>query len=44
MDVVRAIHRREANRPSEDPYTEGQLLTEYVEIVTAYRQATADDE
>ena len=44
MDVVRAIHRRDANRPSDDPYTEGQLLTEYVTIASAYRQDSADNE
>ena len=44
MDVVRAIHRREANRPSDDPYTEGQLLTEYVSISSAYRRGIAGDE
>ena len=44
MDVVRAIHRREANRPSDDPYTEGQLLTEYVSIASAYRQDGAANE
>lgn len=44
MDVVHAIHRREANRPSDDPYTEGQLLTEYVGIISAYRQANAGNE
>ena len=44
MDVVRAIHRREANRPSDDPYTEGQLLTEYVSINSAYRRGIAGNE
>ncbi|MCZ0954711.1 MAG: peptidylprolyl isomerase [Rhodospirillaceae bacterium] len=44
MDVVRAIHRRDANAPSEDPYTDGQLLTEYVTIASAYRQDSADNE
>ena len=44
MDVVRAIHRRDAKRPSDDPYTEGQLLTEYVGIVSAYRPANAGNE
>lgn len=44
MDVVRAIHRREANGPSDDPYTDGQILTEYVSIVTAYRQDVSGDE
>lgn len=44
MDVVRAIHRREANGPSDSPYTEGQILTEYVGIVSAYRQSPAADD
>ncbi len=44
MDVVRAIHRREANGPSDSPYTEGQMLTEYVGIVSAYRQSPAADD
>lgn len=44
MDVVRAIHRREANGPSDDPYTEGQLLTEYVSILSAYRQDSTGNE
>lgn len=38
MDVVHAIHRMEANGPSETAYTEGQMLTEFVKIVSAYRQ------
>ena len=38
MDVVHAIHNREANGPSDSPYTEGQMLTEYVTIASAYRQ------
>ena len=44
MDVVHAIHRREANGPSETPYTEGQMLTEFVNIASAYRQENAGDE
>ncbi len=44
MDVVRAIHRREANAPSDDPYTDGQLLTEYVSIASAHRQESTGDE
>jgi peptidyl-prolyl cis-trans isomerase A (cyclophilin A) len=35
MDVVHAIHRREARGPSESPYTQGQMLTEPVKILTA---------
>lgn len=37
MDVVRAIHGRDANGPSEDPYTDGQILTSNVTIVSASR-------
>ena len=37
MDVVRAIHGRDANGPSEDPYTDGQILTSNVMIVSAER-------
>ena len=37
MDVVRAIHSRDANGPSEDPYTDGQILTSNVTIVSASR-------
>ena len=44
MDVVHAIHRREANGLSDDPYTDGQMLTEYVSIVSAYRQGNVGDE
>ena len=44
MDVVRAIHRREANAPSDDPYTDGQLLTEYVSIASAYRQESTGND
>ena len=44
MDVVRVIHRREADRSSDDPYTEGQLLTEYVSILSAYRQDSTGNE
>jgi peptidyl-prolyl cis-trans isomerase A (cyclophilin A) len=35
MDVVHAIHRREAKGPSESPYTEGQMLTDPVKILAA---------
>ena len=44
MDVVHAIHGREANGPSDSPYTEGQMLTEYVPIASAYRQGSAGNE
>ena len=44
MDVVHAIHGREANGPSDSPYTEGQMLTEYVTIASAYRQGSAGNE
>ena len=44
MDVVHAIHGREANGPSDSPYTEGQMLTEYVNIASAYRLESAGNE
>ena len=44
MDVVHAIHRREANGPSETAYTKGQMLTEPVKIVSGYRVAHTGDE
>lgn len=44
MDVVHDIHRREANGPSDSPYTEGQILSEPVGIASAYRQNAAGNE
>ena len=44
MDVAHAIHNREANGPSDSPYTEGQMLTENVTIASAYRQDSAGNE
>lgn len=38
MDIVHAIHQREARGPSESPYTEGQMLTEPVKILAARRK------
>ena len=38
MAVVHAIHRREATGPSESPYTEGQMLSEPVQILSARRK------
>jgi len=38
MDVVHAIHQREAKGPSESPYTEGQILSEPVRILSASRK------
>lgn len=37
MDVVRAIHQREANAPTDSPYLAGQILTEPVVIQSARR-------
>ncbi len=37
MDVVRAIHGRDANGPAESPYMQGQILTEFVDIRGARR-------
>ncbi|MEZ5361519.1 MAG: peptidylprolyl isomerase [Bryobacterales bacterium] len=37
MDVVRAIHRKPANAPTEDAYVKGQILDEPVRIVLARR-------
>ena len=37
MNVVHAIHGLDANGPSETPYTDGQMLTANVMIVSAYR-------
>jgi len=37
MDVVRAIHAREANAPTDSPYLAGQILTEPVVIQSARR-------
>ena len=37
MDVVHAIHRREALGPSESDYMKGQMLTEFVSIRAAQR-------
>jgi peptidyl-prolyl cis-trans isomerase A (cyclophilin A) len=38
MDVVHAIHRREALGPSDSDYTKGQMLTEPVVITSAARK------
>ncbi|MBT8067740.1 MAG: peptidylprolyl isomerase [Gammaproteobacteria bacterium] len=38
MDVVRAIHEREALGPSESDYTKGQMITEPVVINSAARK------
>lgn len=38
MDVVHAIHRREAMGPSESDYTKGQMITEPVVINSAARK------
>ena len=43
MDVVRAIHGREANAPSDSAYTAGQILTDPVLIRGARRKDAADD-
>lgn len=37
MDVVRAIHQREADAPTDSPYLAGQILTEPVVIQSARR-------
>ena len=37
MNVVHAIHGLDANGPSDTPYTDGQMLTKNVMIVSAYR-------
>lgn len=37
MDVVHQIHAQEARGPSESPYMEGQILSEYVVIRSARR-------
>ena len=38
MDVVHAIHRREATGPSDSDYTKGQMITEPVVISSAARK------
>ena len=38
MDVVHAIHKREALGPSDSEYTEGQMITEPVLITSAARR------
>ena len=38
MDVVHAIHRREATSPSDSDYTKGQMITEPVVINSAARK------
>lgn len=38
MDVVHAIHRQPADGPSDFPYMEGQILSDYVEILSASRR------
>ena len=44
MDVVRAIHARPTNAPTDEAYFRGQLLTEPVEITGARRASTGSED